>query len=283
MKKLKLVTAIVAIVVVAGTVFYACKKDVIQKEQAIERNVMKSTGNYQQPTQIVDINTFITVGTVRYLVVGNAVVGNYNGQIYECNVEWKMRVANEDFSMFLNAKLKPEYHDITTFVAPVMENYIITVTNPNMVTDESNANLWAKMVDIVIDNVVIEDMILHGINIAEMAEQDSYLRYQATVDTYSEDLCVFTEGELARISELSRLMQIAIDNNNTDLALAYSDEIMHIYYNCNGREHFDRFKLESSQFLLEMCEVNPIFASLDDRGKVEVLEACYKSIVRSKL
>jgi len=156
MKKFKLGTAIVAIVVVAGTMFYACKKDVIQNEQVLDRNVMKSTGNYQQPTQIVDINTFITVGTVRYPVVGSAVVGNYNGQIYECNVEWTMQVANEDFTMRLNAMLKPEYNDITTFVAPAMDNYIITVTNPDMLTDESNANLWANMVDIVNENVVIE-------------------------------------------------------------------------------------------------------------------------------
>ena len=106
--------AIVATVIVAGSIFYACKKDrdgLIPKEQK---------SSYFQPVQDIAIHTFIEIEGVDYPVVGNAVAGNYNGQIYECNLTWIIPVASGDFSMNLVAKLKPQFHGSTTVVEPVI-------------------------------------------------------------------------------------------------------------------------------------------------------------------
>ena len=155
MRKTRLLLGLTALGLIAGVgIFHACKKDANEYPEVQKHKMM---GNYQQPTQVVDINTAIIVGNVEYPVVGSAVVGNYDGLIYECNVQWTMQAegATEYLTMLLNAALKPEYHDIAIDVEPTMDNYVITVTNSDMITTESLSNLWANIVAECEANTVI--------------------------------------------------------------------------------------------------------------------------------
>ena len=133
-----------------------------------------------QPRHNVDINTVITVGDVEYSVVGTAVVGNYDGRIYNCNVSWIMQIERADgmvdFTMRLIATLKPEFNQMFE-VEPVMENYIITVTNPNMVPAESIHNLWVSIVDIC-NASVDPDVVLDEDNLSVY----EYIKYYASAE-----------------------------------------------------------------------------------------------------
>jgi len=140
----------VAVTVMAG-VFYGCRKDLENMESLSVNKRQKS--NYQQPTKDVDINTVFILGDDEYSVVGNSVVGIFNGQIYECSVMWTMVVDDEEFAMQFTATLSPEYHDTLIPVEHVMDNYIIEVTNPEMITTESISDLWERVVEICDSNM----------------------------------------------------------------------------------------------------------------------------------
>jgi hypothetical protein len=141
---------IIAIAIVGSSAFYGCKKDTVETSQ--KELSIKKTGS----TQIVDINTVIMVGTVEYPVVGTAVVNNHNRTIYNVNVEWTIQLTGTDVSTnALNAVLKPEYEGVTDPIVPVMDNYIITVTNPNMITAESLHSLWVRIVGICNSSVTV--------------------------------------------------------------------------------------------------------------------------------
>ena len=114
-----ILTAILASVVA----FDACKKD--PAEQSLSA---KAEGSYQQPVQNIDIQTYIDIDGVEHLVVGEAVVGSYDGRIYECEATWTMQVtADSAIAMVLHAVLKPELDDMTIVVEPVMESYEISI------------------------------------------------------------------------------------------------------------------------------------------------------------
>ena len=146
MKKLKVFTVVALAAVMGAGIFYACQKDFAPTGKEV-----KSLGNYPQPTQIVDIATFIDVENSTYPVTGSAIVGSYDGRIYDCNLTWT------DF--VFNAILKPEFYDLMIPVEHVMENYTITMNaiNNAYVTSQSIEELWGRVVAIC--NVVISNPI----------------------------------------------------------------------------------------------------------------------------
>jgi hypothetical protein len=131
--------------------FYACKKDTDRTE--LLPKTQKSTGNYRQPTQIIDINTVFECNGVVYQVVGTAIVGNYDGRIYEFNVSWKMSTGSNAPTVRLTAAIKPEYVP----VEPVMDNYTITIIPANAPSAECISALWEHIVEVCNANTVLMD------------------------------------------------------------------------------------------------------------------------------
>ncbi len=167
-------------------------------------------GNYQQPTQIVEIHTVINVGEAGYPISGNAVVGNYDGRIYECDLIGVIHVVETDevFAVHLTAVLKPEFEDIMIDVEPVMENYIITVngipfnqdfilifpinTSFIEITYPDILNLWAEIVEICTTNTVIvypfvlhESMLPYQYAVYEHDFPMAFVYIWTTLDSYA--------------------------------------------------------------------------------------------------
>jgi len=203
--------AMIAIAVVGSGVFHGCKKDTEQTE--LLPKTQKLMGSCQTP-QIVPISTVIMVGTVEYPVVGTAIVGNYDGRIYECNVSWVISptVEGDDvFTMSLNATLKPEYHDIMLNFEPIMDNYIITITNPDMITAESIHGLWTRIVEICNANVVIDFRVPYilalsretGINIFELAASPFFLEYSNQLSEFNAYFLEITQNNEALMNQFN--------------------------------------------------------------------------------
>ncbi len=182
MKSIKYLLATLLVVVVGMGMFWACKKenDKIYNSKNNSIKNQKSIGNHQQPTQIIEIHTVMSVGEADYPISGNAVVGNYDERIYECNLTGVIHVVETDevFSVHLTAVLKPEFEDIMIDVEPIMENYIITVngmpfnqdfilifpinTSFIEITYPDILNLWAEIVEICTTNtVIVYPFVLH--------------------------------------------------------------------------------------------------------------------------
>ncbi len=184
-KKIKYIIATIFIVAIEAGLFLACEKDTyksdaLQNGKLVDTKNHKSMGNYQQPTQIIEIHTVMSVGEADYPISGNAVVGNYDERIYECNLTGVIHVVETDevFSVHLTAVLKPEFEDIMIDVEPIMENYIITVngmpfnqdfilifpinTSFIEITYPDILNLWAEIVEICTTNtVIVYPFVLH--------------------------------------------------------------------------------------------------------------------------
>ena len=151
----RFVTAIVAAMVVSGSIFYACKKDAEETEFINVKNLKSS--NYSQPTQDITISTYITMGTIDYLVTGQAVVGSYDGRIYECTATWtKFAGTNDEIDVVFTATLKTEHHNIMIPIDPsVMSNYTITVSNGLTETSTEIITLWSSIVAFCEANVTL--------------------------------------------------------------------------------------------------------------------------------
>ena len=138
---------------VSGVMFSSCRKDAEEMKSEHTRNL--KSGNYQQPTQNIDIITVITIDGVDYPVTGSAVVGSYDGRIYECNAAWTMFAGTD---VIFTATLKAQYHNIMIPVEPAIDNYTITVSNGLTETSAEIADLWASIVAFCNENVVLSDM-----------------------------------------------------------------------------------------------------------------------------
>ncbi len=212
MKKIKYIIATIFIVAIGTTIFWACQKenDKIYNPKNNSIKNQKSMGNYQQPTQIVEIHTVINVGEAGYPISGNAVVGNYDGRIYECDLIGVIHVVETDevFAVHLTAVLKPEFEDIMIDVEPVMENYIITVngipfnqdfilifpinTSFIEITYPDILNLWAEIVEICTTNTVIvypfvlhESMLPYQYAVYEHDFPMAFVYIWTTLDSYA--------------------------------------------------------------------------------------------------
>jgi len=285
-------TAFVAIVSVL--IFYGCQKD---KEVMVPQG-MKSSGNYSQPTQDVDIHTFIVIDGVNYSVTGQAIAGSYDGQIYGCNLTWTMFVnVDTEYDMVFDAVLKPGLDGTVVGITNEMGNYNITINGVNFVEDnvlefevvdgvmftiapDDISDLWGRMVEICEENVVIEDMILHGINIAEMAEAECVIGLENTVAEFGDVFLYFTDDELDELEELLKLIQEALNNGNYSLAAIYAEEYMNRYYGIinpsNGKQKWDKFQIESSEYLVQIGEIYPAFVFLSETEQIDILGACYR-------
>ena len=140
---------------ISGVMFSSCRKDAEEMKSEQTRNL--KSGNYQQPTQDITILTTIIIGTVEYPVTGQAVVGSYDGRIYECTATWTMFAGtNDEVDVAFTATLKSEYHDIMIPIDPsVMSNYTITVTNGLTETSTVIVALWTSIVAFCETNVTL--------------------------------------------------------------------------------------------------------------------------------
>ena len=162
---------LIALGLVAGAVtFYSCQKDKMLQNERNTQQVLSSTGNYSQSTQSIAIQTHINIGATTYPITGNATAGNYNGQIYGCNLMWTMHFGTKVVSFHLDATLRPEFEDLATIVEPTMEHYIITINQQPISADgytfevtagevitipyHSIVELWGRVVEICDADVV---------------------------------------------------------------------------------------------------------------------------------
>jgi len=183
-KKLSVILVVTLAIVIGAGVFYACQKDVAPTGKEV-----KSLGNYPQPTQIVDIATFINVENSIYPVTGSAIVGSYDGRIYECNLTWT--------DVVFNAILKSELYEVMIEVDSVWENYIITINaiNNAYVTSQSIEDLWGRVVAIC--NVVISNPIStidYPFVLPEIMAPYEYAVYEEDFDFLSEYILLSGEN-----------------------------------------------------------------------------------------
>jgi len=161
----------IALLIGASSVFYACKKDTFNNDKSSDiPQAMMAFGSYSQPTQNIDIQTYFN--DAAYLVTGNAVVGSYNGQIYECNLGWKIFInAETGYEMAFEAVLKPGYDGTAVGLTNGMSNYDITINGQEIgadgfyhetvdgvdivITPNDMVALWGRVVDFCADNVTI--------------------------------------------------------------------------------------------------------------------------------
>ena len=152
MKNRKVVfSAVIAMIVMGVSVFYACKKDTLQNGQS-EKNMMSSTGN----TQTIDIHTYINIGATTYPVTGSATASHIDGRIYGCNLTWTIPLNEANVvGMHFVATLKPEFEDLAEVVDPIMEHYNITINEKSMGADGVTLELTAgQMVTISYHSIV---------------------------------------------------------------------------------------------------------------------------------
>ena len=173
MRTSKVFVIVLAAIVAAGSVFYACKKD--RNELSDGSKAAMAMGSYSQPTQNITIQTNIHVptGTPPVCpVTGNAVVGGYNGLIYSCNLSWTMAVGTyTGYEMAFEAVLKPGLDGTAVGLTNGMSNYDITINGQEitetsgytetvdgdvfMIDHEAIVGMWNRVVEYVVDNVTI--------------------------------------------------------------------------------------------------------------------------------
>ncbi len=234
MKKVKIFTVIIVAIVIGAGIFEGCQKDTENMELFPIGKKQKLMGDYQQPTQIVDINTVLLIGGTECPVEGNAVVGLYNKQIYECNIMYRMSANGTNATiapstttvpaapiaptasvedMTLHAILKPEFDDIMIPVNPVSENYIMTFSGE--ITEEDISILWQRIVEICEKSVVVDFRCPYilalsretGINIFELAESPFFLKFVAQLNDFNSYFVEQIQNNNASMEEFGALMQ----------------------------------------------------------------------------
>ena len=132
------------------------------------------------------------------------------------------------------------------------------------------------------DSVTIQKIdpnILHGVDIAKMAEEPCFNAYADACHTFVENTPDFTAEEIARFEELLRLLQEALNCENSELAEKYANMIVNFFYKTDdiniGREKLEVFRNKCDMHLKEIGNLYPEFAVLSDNEKLEVLDACF--------
>jgi len=159
MNRIKFTTTIIVSLFVGIGVFYACKKNSVSEEMQGKAMMSTSGGIYQQPVQNITVETNVNIGDADYTVKGYAIVGSYDGRIYECSATWKMQspgTVDNMCEITVTAKLNSEFYDVLTSAKPVMNKYNITITKPEMLTTKDKSRLWERIVQFCNENVVKE-------------------------------------------------------------------------------------------------------------------------------
>ncbi len=216
MKKIKYIIATVFIVAIGAGLFLACEKDTyksdaLQNGKLVDTKNYKSMGNYQQPTQTVNISAIINVENIDYFVEGTAEVGYYDGRIYECNVTFDILVADmtiidppyEPYTMQLKLILNSQYEDLLLVVPsgllaytvivqgnPIEQNYLFITGTGNDITYQTINDLWTSLATkCYLNKSINSEYVMNfinstGINLYELAQSQFFLDYLAEIDAF---------------------------------------------------------------------------------------------------
>jgi len=198
-----------------GIVFVnGCQKDTDNtlNDNQITVNTKKQKSNYQQPTHTVNIDAIISIDNTDYPIEGSAEVGDYDGRIFECDVNWSipdesqsLHMTDESQSLHMMVILRPEYEDLMLVVDPIIDNYIVEVNGSNVDNNfdltigshnfnyQTIYNFWTHMIqqcdlNEIVDTVGADVLALSretGVNIFHLSElglMDEFDNY------FSEDL-----------------------------------------------------------------------------------------------
>ena len=238
----KIFTAVVAVIVVCVSVFYACKKDTFfNNGKSQNSQAMMAMGSYSQPTQDIAIQTYFGTGTT-YPVTGNAVAGSYNGQIYGCNLTWTMPAGTGNIDIALHATLKPEFDGLTANNA--LENYTVTINDEAIGADgyhfevdgdmftiapDDISMLWNRVVAICDADVVITPPItitndFSSINFSKIGHEGGMLKFESLED-YAQTIDALVEicNQYSNkyITALEAKLGCSIDDADEEIVQSY--------------------------------------------------------------
>ncbi len=225
--------ALMAILGVGIVFVNGCKKDTDNtlNDNQITVNAKKQKSNYQQPTHTVNIDAIISIDNTDYPIEGSAEVGDYDGRIFKCDVNWS--IPDESQSLHMMAIIRPQFEDLMLVVDPIIDNYMVDVNNIyvdnnfNLTIGSHNfnyqtiCNFWTGMIDQcnlneIVDTIGADLLALSrqtGVNIFHLSElglMDDFDNYFSEDLFYTNDI----EDTLLFIQNLEPLANYMVQSFN---------------------------------------------------------------------